>query len=65
MARGPLTRRWTDKELEQLKTLLLAGFNVRAIAFRLKRTPAAVDRMLLLQGLSKPHQVKDEAGEGS
>jgi len=65
MGRPPLTRRWNEREIEQLKKLLNAGFNTRAIAFRLKRTVSAVERMLTLQGLPTPTELRSNSRDPS
>jgi hypothetical protein len=61
MGRPPLTPRWNEREIEQLKKLLNAGFSTRAIAFRLKRTVSAVDRMLALQDLPTPTELRSHS----
>ncbi len=45
MPRLPLTRRWTEQEVELLKRLWQAGASPRAIAVRLRRSRYGVWNM--------------------
>ena len=58
MPRQPLSRPWNEREIDRLKKLLSAGHNLRSIAFKLKRTPAATERMLIQLGLPTPASLR-------
>lgn len=58
MARPPLTRKWTDEEITELKRLLLSGLTLVRIGTRLKRTPRSVEHMCLKLGLPTPAALK-------
>ena len=58
MPRQPLSRPWNEREIDRLKKFLSAGHNLRSIAFKLKRTPAATERMLIQLGLPTPASLR-------
>ena len=52
MPRALLLRFWTDTDRNELKKLFYQGWSVQKIARRLKRSPSAVRREMMLLRLS-------------
>jgi hypothetical protein len=53
-------KRWTDEDVEDLRTRVAAGQTVRQIATELQRSQEATRARMQMLGLTKPRQFKAE-----